>query len=124
MYREREQVLTRTEKQTKLAGARLRGGRFAGVDLSDTVLVAADCTNAIFVNVDLRRADFTRALLTNALFLGCDLADTCFNHASVTRSRFIACSGLGPHAVRTLHQRGANVPKEAISPGGRPVATR
>jgi hypothetical protein len=47
VYRDREQVLTPVEKQTKLAGARLCGRRFADIDLSDTALVAADCTNAV-----------------------------------------------------------------------------
>ena len=124
MYRDREHVLTPAEKQTKLAGARLCGRRFADMDLSDAVLLAADCTNAVFVNVDLRGVDFTRALLMNVLFLRCDLDGARFTHAGVTRSRFIACSGLDLNTARALHQGGAHLPKEAVSRGGRHVSAR
>lgn len=123
VYRGREQLLTPAEKQTKFAGARLYG-RFANVDLSDTVFAGSDCTNATFVSVDLRRADFSRAVLTNVLFLRCDLLDTRFTEASVSRTRFIACSGLDPDTARALRHGGANLPKEAPSQGGRHVSLR
>jgi hypothetical protein len=106
--------LTTLEKQSRMLGAWLRGGRFAGIDFSNTLFEKARCEAAVFVEVNLRRADFRGAFLQDARFVRCDLAGATFPGADVTSAQFIACWGLESCAVTSLRQRGAHVSDERI----------